>query len=156
METFIRRKSDLKDIRKYHEESPSYFVEKGEYPVCFSKSEWEKIPEIGHGQQDVPALEKHQEHSLPWNHVSRVARAFTFQCPKQWDCLEQTKDSTVRHCSECNRDVHLALTEEDFRRYSIEKGCVAVCLVPPDNKVQISECSIWCAGLTLRISKSNT
>ncbi len=32
----------------------------------------------------------------------------------------------IRHCPECNWDVHLALTEEDFRRHADEGQCVAV------------------------------
>ncbi len=32
----------------------------------------------------------------------------------------------IRHCPECNRNVHLALTEEDFRRHADGGHCVAV------------------------------
>ncbi len=36
------------------------------------------------------------------------------------------REMLITHCPECDRDVHLALTEEDFRRHADEGRCVAV------------------------------
>ena len=43
-----------------------------------------------------------------------------------WNRLQPTQVESVRHCTECQRDVHLALTEEDFRKHSEEGRCIAV------------------------------
>jgi hypothetical protein len=73
-----------------------------------------------------------QDAQLPWNADTRIACAFSFQCPKTWERLESTADPTVRHCSTCDREVHLALTEADFRRYHEQGACVAVPVVSSD------------------------
>jgi len=61
-----------------------------------------------------------------WNEEVRIACDFSFQCSKTWEYLSPTDNAGIRHCQECNRDVHLALTEEDFRRYAEGGYCVAV------------------------------
>jgi hypothetical protein len=66
------------------------------------------------------------EESENWNDEARIACQFAFRCPQTWDRLTPTGDAGIRHCSECERDVHLALTETDFRRYGDEGQCVAV------------------------------
>ncbi len=47
----------------------------------------------------------------------------------------------IRHCPECNWDVHLALTEEDFRRHADGGHCVAVRVlqvhVPEENRKEV-------------------
>ncbi|MDR4485429.1 MAG: hypothetical protein R3B95_19900 [Nitrospirales bacterium] len=80
-----------------------------------------------------------QETPIPWNAKDRIACTFSFQCPKKWDQLESTSDPTVRHCSVCNQKVHLALTEEDFRRYSDQGMCVAVQIIPQTKESEASE-----------------
>ena len=74
------------------------------------------------------------EHNRPlaWNDEARISCAFSFKCPKTWDRLTPTANASIRHCSECDRDVHLALTEEDFRRHAEEGQCVAVRVQRPD------------------------
>lgn len=75
-------------------------------------------------------MAEHQETPIPWNAEARIACSFAFPCPKVWEGLESTSDPTVRHCSVCNQKVHLAITEEDFRRYSEQGMCVAVQIIP--------------------------
>ncbi len=43
-----------------------------------------------------------------------------------WECLSPADNAGIRHCQECTRAVHLALTVEDFRRYAERGYCVAV------------------------------
>ena len=69
---------------------------------------------------------------MSWNDEARIACEFTFKCPKQWDRLTPTAVDGVRHCPECDRDVHLALTEEDFRRHAEGDHCVAVRVLQPE------------------------
>lgn len=73
-----------------------------------------------------------QDAQLPWNAETRIACAFSFQCPQTWDQLTPTNQPTVRHCQTCDRDVRLALTEADFRRYHEQGACVAVPVVSSD------------------------
>jgi hypothetical protein len=61
-----------------------------------------------------------------WNDEARIACQLAFRCPQTWDRLTLTENAGIRHCSECDRDVHLALAQADFRRYGEEGHCVAV------------------------------
>ena len=63
---------------------------------------------------------------MAWNDEATIACEFAFKCPKTWGQLTPTEAEGIRHCSECDRDVHLALTEEDFRRHADGGHCVAV------------------------------
>jgi hypothetical protein len=71
-------------------------------------------------------LTEEREPETPWNDPARIACEFAFKCPKTWDRLALTADANIRHCSECDRDVHLALTQEDLRRHADKGHCVAV------------------------------
>lgn len=80
-----------------------------------------------------------QEPPIPWNAEARIVCSFSFQCPKQWDQLVPTNQPTIRRCTICHREVHLALTEEDFRRYREPGMCVAVQVVSSDNTTSSTE-----------------
>lgn len=69
---------------------------------------------------------------MGWNEETRIRCRFRFKCPQLWDRLEQTGVEGTRHCPECERDLYLALTEEDFRRHGEEGRCVAVRVLQPD------------------------
>jgi len=60
---------------------------------------------------------------MSWNEEARISCRFSFKCPRLWGRLQPTADEGVRHCPECDRDVHLALTEENFRQHSEEGRC---------------------------------
>ena len=66
------------------------------------------------------------EESSIWNEEVRIICQFAFKCPRRWTRLTPTHDTGIRHCSECERDVHLALTEEHFRQAAEEGRCLAV------------------------------
>ncbi len=68
---------------------------------------------------------------MAWNEQAVIECQFRFTCPKVWDNLQPTQQEGIRHCPECNRDVHLALTEEDFRRHADGGHCVAVRVLHP-------------------------
>ncbi len=72
---------------------------------------------------------------MSWNEEARISCWFSFKCPRLWDRLQPTAEQGVRHCPECDRDVHLALTEEDFRRHSEEGWCIAVPILRPERQV---------------------
>jgi hypothetical protein len=66
------------------------------------------------------------EQPANWNDEAHIACQFSFRCPQTWGRLTLTENPGIWHCSECGRDVHLALTQADFRRYGEEGHCVAV------------------------------
>lgn len=63
---------------------------------------------------------------LEWDDAARISCEFAFKCPRLWERLTPTENGNVRHCSACDRDVHLALTEEDFRQHADAGRCVAI------------------------------
>jgi hypothetical protein len=65
-----------------------------------------------------------------WNTDARIFCEFSFKCPQQWALLQPTAVPTIRYCSACDREVHLALTEEDLRHHADGGQCVAVRVWP--------------------------
>lgn len=86
---------------------------------------------------------------MSWNEEVRISCPFSLKCPRLWDRLQPTAEEGVRHCHECDRDAHLALTKEDFRRHSEEGRCIAVPVVQPDDDADPDE-PCWLAGLNGR------
>jgi hypothetical protein len=45
---------------------------------------------------------------LPWHEatITNCPPPFRLQCPRNWSALELTVDTRVRHCSECQNEVH--------------------------------------------------
>ena len=78
--------------------------------------------------------EPHQPEA--WNAEARISCEFAFKCPKTWERLSPTDSATIRHCSECDRDVHLALTEDDFRQHAGAKWCTAVRVLQPGQSAE--------------------
>lgn len=68
-----------------------------------------------------------------WNDETRISCEFKLRCPKVWGGLQPTAVEGVRHCPECDREVHLALTEDDFRRHEEGGHCVAVRVVQQES-----------------------
>jgi hypothetical protein len=61
-----------------------------------------------------------------WNEAARIRCQFTFKCPQIWDRLTLTGKEGIRHCSACDRDVYLVVSEEDLQRHAEARHCVAV------------------------------
>jgi hypothetical protein len=57
-----------------------------------------------------------------WN----CPEAFEFICTKQWDSLNLTDVTNVRHCDVCSENVYLSSTPEEFVHNSKLGRCVAV------------------------------
>ncbi|MFN3167650.1 MAG: hypothetical protein ACE37H_11360 [Phycisphaeraceae bacterium] len=51
--------------------------------------------------------------------------AFSFQCPKVWEKLKQTKNPDVRFCETCLEEVHHVETDEEVVQAAKEGKCVA-------------------------------
>ena len=80
---------------------------------------------------------------MSWNEEARIRCSFRFKCPKLWDRLQPTEVEGIRHCPECERDVHLALTEEAFRRHSDEGRCIAVPVLQNNPEDDPNEPVLW-------------
>lgn len=50
---------------------------------------------------------------------------WTIRCPLRWDDLARTKRPDVRHCGECEREVHLVETDGELREAAARGWCVA-------------------------------
>ncbi|MDO8906837.1 hypothetical protein [Hydrogenophaga sp.] len=48
-----------------------------------------------------------------------------FECPKQWETMDETSSPDVRHCDSCNKDVHFCATEEKLERMAAAGECVS-------------------------------
>lgn len=81
--------------------------------------------------------------AMSWNEEARIACSFRFKCPKVWQLLQPTAVQDIRHCPECQRDVHLALTEETFRKHSDEGRCIAVPVLLNSSEGNASEPIYW-------------
>lgn len=86
---------------------------------------------------------------MAWNEEGRIRCRFQFTCPQQWSRLQPTEKDGVRHCPACNRDVYLALSEPDVRRFSEQGRCIAVPVVQMDDNADPDE-SCWLVGLMER------
>jgi hypothetical protein len=58
--------------------------------------------------------------------IEACATEFAFRCPKTWDSLARTKRPEIRHCSECDKDVHYSLTVVEARAHAAQGRCVAL------------------------------
>jgi uncharacterized protein (TIGR02996 family) len=62
---------------------------------------------------------------LDWGGVHYCVQ-FRYRCPQRWDTLLATKDSEVRHCTECRLDVHYCRTEKEAYGFAGAGKCVAI------------------------------
>jgi len=51
---------------------------------------------------------------------------FAFQCPKHWSKLKKTKDSDIRFCDVCSRNVHFCNSWEEIHHHAAKGNCIAI------------------------------
>ena len=88
---------------------------------------------------NLATVRRRLEHTMSGNEKARISCRFSFKCPRSWDRLQPTAEEGVRHCHECDRDVHLALSDADVRRFSEQGRCIAVPVAQPDGEAQSDE-----------------
>ena len=49
-----------------------------------------------------------------------------YKCPLEWKNLKETKDSKIRFCDECNKNVYRCKTSEDIVKHINLNNCIAV------------------------------
>ena len=69
-----------------------------------------------------------KERYLPWHEatITNCPHHFRLQCPKSWSSLEPTGDPRVRHCPECQCDVHWCENDVVAQALAGEGKCVAL------------------------------
>ena len=60
------------------------------------------------------------------SHVWDCDRMLRQRCPWTWEGLDPGPRADVRHCRECNRDVHFCRTPADFVHHGEQGHCVAI------------------------------
>ena len=50
---------------------------------------------------------------MAWNEEAVIDCHLAFRCPRTWSQLALTKAEGIRYCSECERDVQLALIAKE-------------------------------------------
>ena len=51
---------------------------------------------------------------------------FLFECKARWSNLIKTGDKNIRFCRQCQKDVHLCITDESFAKAISFNHCVAI------------------------------
>ncbi|WP_353200122.1 hypothetical protein [Sandarakinorhabdus sp.] len=51
---------------------------------------------------------------------------FGYQCPKDWDELEKTKNDYIRFCRKCEQKVYFCEDDSDVYEAILENRCVAI------------------------------
>jgi hypothetical protein len=57
--------------------------------------------------------------------IRNCAVKFRYQCPWEWEALEQTESETVRFCNTCNRNVYFCSTDEETISHAELGHCIA-------------------------------
>ena len=55
----------------------------------------------------------------------KIQDCFEFQCPQRWEDLEPTDQPGVKHCGECDRNVHKATNKAQLLKLGDEGKCAA-------------------------------
>ena len=48
-----------------------------------------------------------------------------FECPKNWFELAGTNEAGVKHCSTCNKNVYLCITQDELDQFALKGECIA-------------------------------
>ena len=73
-------------------------------------------------------------------YIENCDYTFEYKCPLEWKNLKKTKDSKVRFCGECDKNVYRCTTDEDIDKHIELNHCIAVnepnmpmgLMMPPD------------------------
>jgi hypothetical protein len=53
-----------------------------------------------------------------------------FECPKNWFELTETDKADVKHCSTCDKHVHLCISQDELDAFAYQGECVAFFSAP--------------------------
>ncbi|WP_104801718.1 hypothetical protein [Limnohabitans sp. TS-CS-82] len=49
----------------------------------------------------------------------------TFECPKNWFEITKTEQAAVKHCSTCQKNVYLCITQNELDAFANQGECIA-------------------------------
>ena len=55
-----------------------------------------------------------------------------YKCPLKWSKLKETKDSKIRFCNECNKNVYFCKTSKDIDKHIKLNNCIVVDVIDQD------------------------
>lgn len=70
---------------------------------------------------------------------------FDFECPRTWNSLAPTPNQQVRHCDDCDRQVHLSRDVREAEMNSRAGHCVALVMPEPPRRALVLR--IWDAAI---------
>lgn len=53
-----------------------------------------------------------------------------YECPKNWFELTKTEKTGVKHCSTCDKHVHLCITQDELDAFAHQGECIAFFSAP--------------------------
>lgn len=56
-----------------------------------------------------------------------------YKCPLEWNNLEETEDSEIRFCNECNKNVYHCETSIDIDKHIKLNNCIAYFPIPDES-----------------------
>ena len=68
---------------------------------------------------------------MAWNDASRIRCKMALVCSQKWDDLALTERHDVRHCGQCDSDVHLVHSPLDFEAKAAQGKCVSILAESP-------------------------
>lgn len=64
--------------------------------------------------------------SAPSDHQQRFLNCeMAFECPKNWFELTETEQAAVKHCSTCQKNVYLCITQSELDDFAHKGECIA-------------------------------
>lgn len=64
--------------------------------------------------------------AVPCGDIWNCDNAFDFRCPRSWESLNPTNEADVRYCEQCQQNVTLCSSPDEFVRLGNAGQCVAV------------------------------
>ena len=58
-------------------------------------------------------------------YIENCDYTFEYKCPLEWSNLKKTKDSKVRFCGECDKNVYRCKSDEDIDKHIKLNHCIA-------------------------------
>lgn len=70
--------------------------------------------------------------------IANCPTEFRLECPKLWEKLNPTSDTTIRFCETCRKNVHLCDSMEEVHHHASLGNCIAV-MQPSATRITIGE-----------------
>ena len=51
---------------------------------------------------------------------------FTYQCPREWQALQQTENNSIHFCDACQENVFYCTNKEEAEEHALQGHCIAI------------------------------